>query len=1233
MATTTATQYTIKSLVLGDPPSKVFLVKLDGDNSIDDLRTLVFERITSPGPWCRPLDLNLYTVGERDLKHNDQRIMKEMTRTMNQSSQQQQNGESGTQRIQYTHQFMLETFPDSYQADPLSRIKDVFPNSYSGGGSTGLDLLVTITGPENRTEDQQGTLPPYSASSNEGSSKRLSDGAFSLPRRDSVTELSSVAQPQSQRRRPPPPPPTATGSDIQKSNSLTNLNLFNGAPGTSTMLPPPSRGRLFNGSDPNIPIEKSSALSTNTNLHPFPEKSGGGRLFPLTTPSPPLPTFQHTPLPAPIPPIPSSKQNSNRNSIQHPQLLTSSNSSIVGRTPSSLFDPSLNIYTQPTSSLGSNSGRHFDVRIPVQGGSSNGGGVLGGFLGVVGGNSNHSVQQQQQVHHQNRLNPAGPAFLSDSTIASIDVPEDAITPHSPSADKQKPHNSTTIIYPSSKDRKKPMSLKKKIMIAAAVILLGVGIIVSAILVPQFRDSQSAVGLEGNSTATTTTEGLVALTTTTEGLVALTTTTEGLVALTTTTEAVVLPPVVVATTTTTTSTTTTTTTSTATSTTSTPTTTTTTVSTASTTTSTTITTPTTTTTTTTTTTPPATTTTTTTTDATTTTATTPTSTTTIVTTTTTITTTRIPPFSIPTTLTLSFSTTPFPATFAPLPLPPPTRTRFPWSPETTNLTILPPDASSSSSLVMDDDMYDGDEISTTGIIYSTETIPPWETGVPTETSSDAIETASDFSSLEWRTDVDSTNVESASLGVPPVVTGITPNTLPKMTPIPANAAKIAYDYLVIGGGSGGLASARRAASYGAKVAIVEGASIAEMLHEAKGFGFDVTVKSFNWEAVKQKRDAYITRLNGIYTNNLTKDKVDQIVGFASFVDPHTIEVEGKQYTAKNILIATGSEAWIPNNPGAREYGMTSDGFFELSYLPKKVALAGAGYIAVELAGIFKALGSDVTLFIRKSEFLRSFDSIIKDSIMEEYKKMGINIVACSSVHKIENTSTDPAKKLLKLHYNRQTADNDNTVTETMDGVEEFIWAVGRTANVEKLNLKVVPGVKFDENGFIIANEWQETSEEGVLALGDVCGKAMLTPVAIAAGRRLADRLFGGKPNSKLDYTNIPSVIFSHPTAGSVGLTEEEARAQYDQIKVYKSSFVNMYYALTTEIYGDKKPKTHYKMICAGPEEKVVGLHLVGKASDEILQGFSVAVKMGATKADFDSTVAIHPTAAEEIVTMR
>ncbi|KAJ3036091.1 Glutathione reductase [Rhizophlyctis rosea] len=459
------------------------------------------------------------------------------------------------------------------------------------------------------------------------------------------------------------------------------------------------------------------------------------------------------------------------------------------------------------------------------------------------------------------------------------------------------------------------------------------------------------------------------------------------------------------------------------------------------------------------------------------------------------------------------------------------------------------------------------------------------------------------------------------------------------------AKKVYDYLVLGAGSGGIASARRAASYGAKVGIIEAgrfggtcvnvgcvpkkvmwntASMRESLSEAKGYGFDVEVKGFTWETIKEKRDAYIKRLNGIYETNLNKDSIEQIRGHAKFVDKDTVEVNGQLYSGKHILIATGSHAVIPETPGMREYGITSDGFFELEHLPKKVAVVGAGYIGVELAGIFHFLGADTSLIIRHDKILRSFDPIISDTVLEEYKKSGMNILTNSLIKKVVNNGTATAKNLELTIENTETKE-----TYTVGGFEELVVAVGRNANFQGLGLDKT-AVRFDKNGYITVDEYQQTHQEGVYAVGDVIGKAQLTPVAIAAGRRLSDRIFGGMKGRKLDYSNIPSVIFSHPPAGSVGLSQPQAEERYgkENIKIYQSKFTNMYFSMV-----EHKQPTVYKLVCAGPEEKVVGVHLIGKESDEILQGFAVAVKMGATKEDFDNTVAIHPTAAEELVTMR
>ncbi|GAA5813462.1 hypothetical protein MFLAVUS_006940 [Mucor flavus] len=464
-----------------------------------------------------------------------------------------------------------------------------------------------------------------------------------------------------------------------------------------------------------------------------------------------------------------------------------------------------------------------------------------------------------------------------------------------------------------------------------------------------------------------------------------------------------------------------------------------------------------------------------------------------------------------------------------------------------------------------------------------------------------------------------------------------------------SSKPIYDYLVIGGGSGGLASARRASGiHGAKVALIEAqhrlggtcvnvgcvpkkvmwnaASVAEALRDAKHYGFgDQEPVKFNWELMKEKRDAYVKRLNGIYERNLGNDKVDHIQGFASFVNENTVRVqtsesESIEVQAKKILIATGGHPLIPDIPGSN-YGIDSDGFFDLEHQPKRVAVIGTGYIGVELAGIFNTLGTQTTIFSRTKQILRSFDNIIKDNLLKEMQSVGVNFAFDSKVNALVRESEDGP---ITIQY------ESDGKPETLE-VDCVVWAVGRLPNIKKLNLEAA-NVEINEKGYIIADPYQRTTQENVLALGDACGVAELTPVAIAAGRKLSDRLFGGEQfkDSKLDYENIPTVVFSHPTAGTIGYTEDEARTKFgtENVKTYTSKFTNMYFSML-----EHKEPTAYKLVCAGNDEKVVGVHILGRGSDEILQGFGVAVRMGATKANFDSCVAIHPTAAEELVTMR
>ena len=446
----------------------------------------------------------------------------------------------------------------------------------------------------------------------------------------------------------------------------------------------------------------------------------------------------------------------------------------------------------------------------------------------------------------------------------------------------------------------------------------------------------------------------------------------------------------------------------------------------------------------------------------------------------------------------------------------------------------------------------------------------------------------------------------------------------------------YDYIVIGGGSGGIASANRAAMHGAKVILFEGkevggtcvnvgcvpkkvmwygAQVAETLHRYAGeYGFDVTINKFDFATLKANRQAYIDRIHGSYERGFDSNGVERVYEYARFVDPHTVEVAGERYTAPHILIATGGHALYPNIPGS-EYGITSDGFLELDEVPKRTAVIGAGYIAVEVAGVLNALGSDTHLFVRKDRPLRTFDKDIVDVLVDEMAKSGPTLHTHANVTEVVKNADDS----LTISF-----DNGETIT-----VDCLIWAIGRAANTSGFGLEKT-GVKLTEKGTIYSDEFENTSVPGIYALGDVTGKLDLTPVAVKAGRQLSERLFNNKADAKLDYTDVATVVFSHPVIGSVGLTEEKAIAKYgaENIKVYKSSFTPMYTAL-----GDNRQPSTMKLVTLGEDEKIIGLHGIGYGVDEMIQGFSVAIKMGATKADFDNTVAIHPTGSEEFVTMR
>lgn len=446
----------------------------------------------------------------------------------------------------------------------------------------------------------------------------------------------------------------------------------------------------------------------------------------------------------------------------------------------------------------------------------------------------------------------------------------------------------------------------------------------------------------------------------------------------------------------------------------------------------------------------------------------------------------------------------------------------------------------------------------------------------------------------------------------------------------------YDYIAIGGGSGGIASINRAAMYEQKCALIEArelggtcvnvgcvpkkimwhaAQIAEAIHlYGPDYGFDTTLNRLDWANLLKNRSAYIDRIHTSYENVLGKNKVDVIKGFARFVDAHTVEVNGETITADHILIATGGRPSHSSIPGA-EYGIDSDGFFALEALPERTAVVGAGYIAVELAGVLNALGSKTHLFVRKHAPLRSFDPLLTETLVEVMNVEGPTLhtqAIPTAVVKNQDGSLT-----LKLEDGREQT------------VDCLIWAIGREPANDKLNVEMA-GVELDEKGYVKVDKYQNTNVPGVYAVGDNTGAVELTPAAVAAGRRLSERLFNNKPDEYLDYNNIPTVVFSHPTIGTVGLTEPQAREEYgdDQVKVYQSSFTAMYTGVTCH-----RQPSRMKLVCVGLEEKIVGIHGIGLGMDEILQGFAVALKMGATKRDFDNTVAIHPTAAEEFVTMR
>jgi glutathione reductase (NADPH) len=391
-------------------------------------------------------------------------------------------------------------------------------------------------------------------------------------------------------------------------------------------------------------------------------------------------------------------------------------------------------------------------------------------------------------------------------------------------------------------------------------------------------------------------------------------------------------------------------------------------------------------------------------------------------------------------------------------------------------------------------------------------------------------------------------------------------------------------------------------------------LAHALEDAAGYGFSLGANSFDWAVLKLARDRYVHNINSWYRTYLADSAIDEIIGTARFVDARTVEVGGVHYSADHIVIAVGGYPTVPDLPGT-EFGITSDGFFELTELPRRVAVVGSGYIAVELASVLNGLGADVTLLLRRETLLRGFDAMLRESLMEEMLNSGVNILAGTQVAAV-----------IRQGDGALCIECDNG--QRLEGFEQLIWAIGRTPATSGLNLAAA-SVETDSAGYLPSNGYEETNVPGIYALGDVNGKVALTPVAIAAARRLADRVFGGMADRHLSYECIPTVVFSHPPIGTVGLTEEQARERHgDAVKIFSTRFTPMYHAIS-----GRREQTAMKLVTVGAQEKVVGCHIIGLGADEMLQGFAVAIRMGATKRDLDDTVALHPTSAEELVTLR
>lgn len=446
----------------------------------------------------------------------------------------------------------------------------------------------------------------------------------------------------------------------------------------------------------------------------------------------------------------------------------------------------------------------------------------------------------------------------------------------------------------------------------------------------------------------------------------------------------------------------------------------------------------------------------------------------------------------------------------------------------------------------------------------------------------------------------------------------------------------YDILVIGGGSGGLAVAERAAGHGARVVVFDpkplgGTCVNEgcvpkkltwyaahhLSHarHAHEFGVDLNVHGLQYAKLVEQRHGFLNMLNDYWAGYLQRLGVDYVAERAELLDAHTVSAGGKEYRGERVVVATGGEPIVPPLPG-HELGATSDDFFQWDTLPRSIAIIGAGYIGLEMAGMLRAFGVEVAVIAMEDRVLEMFDPMVSHVLDRHLEEQGIARHLGATV-----TALSGSEGAVTVHAGEN---------QTFGPFERVLWAVGRRPKTRGIGLEGA-GIKIRPNHTIPVDEWQETNVPGVFALGDIIGKGPLTPVAIAAGRRLADRWFAPERNPvPVDYGQIPTVTFTHPPTGGVGMTEPQAVDTYgDSVQVYETEFGGLARAFAE----DGIAPVAMKLICAGEEEKVVGIHMVGDGVDEMLQGFAVAVRMGATKRDFDLTIPIHPTSAEELVTLK